>query len=84
MSVGGFLKSISISFVFFTFKSRELSLHQLQDVGPDVRLGLNCNMGVLTIKQDHDVDGGLDCNMGVLTIKWDPDVDGVLTVTWGS
>ena len=29
MTVGDFLKSISISLVFFTFKSRELSLHQL-------------------------------------------------------
>ena len=29
MTVGAYLKSISISFVFFTFKSRELSLHQL-------------------------------------------------------
>ena len=38
MTVGAFLKSISISFVFFTLKSRELSLHQLLNLSTTGKL----------------------------------------------
>ena len=37
VTVGAFLKSINISFVFFTFKSRELSLHQLLNLSTSAK-----------------------------------------------
>ena len=37
MTVGAFLKSVSISFVFFTFNSRELSRHQLLNLSTSAK-----------------------------------------------
>ena len=37
MTVGAFLKSVSICLVFFTFKSRELSMHQLLNLSASTK-----------------------------------------------